>query len=204
MPTGWLGDNEANAINTTALEDTQTLLKDLADCGGIGASLGSSGLGKSYALNYWLESAKIRAWSIEPYEATTPRRLIADLLKGSSGTEDEPVGTQYTLTGRLIEELAGERALVAIDEAQWLTPRSLKALRGLWQHPRANLAILLAAGPELEPMLVDEPMLQRRLTGVVRFEPFSEQDVLEILPGYHSIYDRADPALLLSINRRYP
>ena len=49
-------------------------------------------------------------------------------------------------------------------------------------------------------MIAREPMLQSRIYRRVPFVRLSEQDVLELLPSYHAIYDGVDPELLAVID----
>jgi type II secretory pathway predicted ATPase ExeA len=203
MPEHWLNLQGVATIKTGAYLTAQELLNEAAECGGIVTLLGDSGHGKSFALDSWLEQAPLPTFRLEPFANTTRRQLVADLLKAVSEEPESPGGTEYTLTLRLIEELAERPRLGAIDEAQWLTNQTLKAIRGIWMRPEVHLALVFAGGPEFEVRLDEEPMLKTRRVGTVQFQPLREAEVLEHLPQYHPIYRDAAANTLRRVDRDY-
>jgi DNA transposition AAA+ family ATPase len=202
MPEHWLQLNGAPIIQTRHFLDAQEVLDDAAAVGGIATLIGEAGLGKSFAVEHWLEETPIRTWQFTPRGMTTGRALLAQLLQLVTQTDEQPHGTEFTLLPRLLHELAYEDAVIVFDEAQWLK-RAMKTLRALWLHRRKPLGLVFVGGPEFEALLASESMLHSRLAGGVRFQPLTERDLGEILPHYHPIYLEANPQLFRRVNRRY-
>jgi hypothetical protein len=52
-------------------------------------------------------------------------------------------------------------------------------------------------------VLSREPMLRSRIYRRVRFAPMRPQSVLQVIPGYHTIYQNAPVDLLAMVDDRY-
>lgn len=107
------------------------------------------------------------------------------------------------LTDDLLLELAGERRLIVIDEAQNLSTECFEYLRHLHDDESTNFALLFVGGNRCWEVISRHPMLQSRVWHWVEFTPLSIDDVLEIIPRYHPIYEGADPELLLEIDDEF-
>jgi hypothetical protein len=128
------------------------------------------------------------------------RRLYRELTGADPGRAN-----RFDLSEQLIALLAGREWLLIVDEAQWLNRECIEYLRHLHEHdhPRTRFSLLLVGGDGCWRVLSREPMLRSRIYRRVRFAPMRLQTVLQVIPGYHPIYQHAAGDLLAMVDDCY-
>ena len=101
----------------------------------------------------------------------------------------------------LCDQPDGKTLVVVFDEAQRLNSECAEYLRYLHDPHNTHFAMLLAGGNGCWETIRREPMLHSRVHEPVFFRALTDQAVLQTLPNYHPMYERADPELLLWINQ---
>lgn len=110
---------------------------------------------------------------------------------------------RFYATRLLIEELTRRPRMVVVDEAQRLNRECIECLRHLHDNRATNFGLLLVGGDGCWEVLSREPMLRSRIYRRVTFRPLSSQQVLDLLPSYHRIYQKVDGELLLFIDDNF-
>jgi hypothetical protein len=142
-----------------------------------------------------------RAWAQFPSRPTTlhvARRLYRELTGADPGRAN-----RFDLSERLIGLLTDREWLLVVDEAQWLNRECIEYLRHLHDHARTRFSLLLVGGDGCWRVLSREPMLRSRIYRRVQFAPMPPAMVLQVIPGYHPIYERVPGSLLALIDDCY-
>jgi hypothetical protein len=126
------------------------------------------------------------------------RRLYRELTGADPGR-----ASRFDLSEELIGLLAGREWLLVVDEAQWLNRECIEYLRHLHDHPRTKFSLLLVGGDGCWRVLSREPILRSRIYRRVRFAPMRPPTVLNVIPGYHPIYQHAPVDLIATVDDRY-
>jgi hypothetical protein len=170
-----------------------------------GAAAGAAGLagsGKTFAAELAVAEFKVeRAWVQSPSRPTmlhVARRLYRELTGADPGRAN-----RFELSEELIALLAGREWLLVVDEAQWLNRECIEYLRHLHDHPRTKFSLLLVGGDGCWRVLSREPMLRSRIYQRVGFAPMRLQTVLNVIPGYHRIYQNPLGELIAMVDDRY-
>lgn len=156
---------------------------------------GSAGVGCAHRAQCWgVVLASARALLLT-------REAVADRLPaGLTGSPGR--GTRFALTQQIHTLLAEQPRLVVIGEAQNLNRDCFEYLRHLHDAPETRFGLLFDGGDGCWDVISREPMLRSRIYRPVAFAPLGLDDVLELIPGYHPIYDRVAPTLLELVNGR--
>jgi hypothetical protein len=190
----------AQTLMTRHLLLTRKAVADVIESRAMGAVYGAAGLGKTFAVSDAIGRHPQPVLRLT-FESRPTMRLVADrLLAGLTGSPGR--GTRFALTQQLLGLLSEQQRLIVIGEAQNLNRDCFEYLRHLHDAPETNFGLLFDGGDGCWDVISREPMLRSRIYRPVAFTPLELDDVLELIPGYHPIYDGVDPGLLELINGR--
>lgn len=189
----------ARVLPTAGLQLVDQAVGHVIDVAAMGVVHGPAGMGKTYAVESAL-AARERAglWSSFPSRPTM-RLVAATLFEQLTGS---PPGraSRFVLMDAVIEDLSARPRVVVVDEAQRLNTECIEFLRHLHDHPRTRFALLLVGGDGAWQVLSAQPMLRSRVYRRVRLEPLTSDQVLELIPRFHPIYEGVDRELVLQID----
>ena len=192
----------ARVVQTPALLLSRRAIRDVLAARALGVLHGPAGSGKTFAARLVLDELKLaRAWVQFPSRPTmlhVARRLYRELTGADPGRAN-----RFDLSERLIGLLTDREWLLVVDEAQWLNRECIEYLRHLHDHARTRFSLLLVGGDGCWRVLSREPMLRSRIYRRVQFAPMPPAMVLQVIPGYHPIYERAPASLLAWIDDCY-
>jgi type II secretory pathway predicted ATPase ExeA len=203
MPAHFLNLKGAKTVATQQLLLTRQAITDLVELSAMGVVHGLAGTGKSFAVDAVLERERAIRPCLATFENYPTIRLVASTLVTAVLGADHQVRTRFQATPALVEALSNGPRLLVIDEAQQLNSNCIEYLRYLHDHQRTNFALLLVGGDGCWEVLSREPMLRSRIYRRVTFRPLSSQQVLDLLPSYHRIYQKVDGELLLFIDDNF-
>jgi DNA transposition AAA+ family ATPase len=192
----------AQTVATEAFKLTRKAVADVYEAAAMGVIHGEAGLGKTFAveeaLGSWPDVES--CWATFPSQPTMRQvtRTLLELLTRVPSARD-----RFYATGLLLDELACRPRVLVIDEAQRLNRECIECLRHLHDHPATTFALLLVGGDGCWEVLSREPMLRSRIYRRVTFRPLTSREVLDVLPGYHRLYQQADRELLLFIDDNF-
>ena len=98
----------------------------------------------------------------------------------------------------LLKSALAERPRVLVcDEAQWMSRECFEYWRYLWDDEQTDIAIVFVGGGDCYRVLRREPMLSSRVFVWQEFRRMDSQAVVETIRVYHSIWEHADPELII-------
>jgi hypothetical protein len=198
----YLGLAGARVVQTPALLLSRRAIRDIISARALGVLHGPAGAGKTFAARQVLDELKLaQAWVQFPSRPTmlhVARRLYREVTGADAGRAN-----RFDLSEQLIELLTDHEWLLVVDEAQWLNRECVEYLRHLHDHARTRFSLLLVGGDGCWRVLSREPMLRSRIYRRVQFAPMPLAIVLDVIPGYHPIYENARPSLLALIDDCY-
>jgi len=194
-------DAAAQTVRTSAFRKTQALAKAAADLGEIASFTGDPGLGKTFAVDYFVNNQP-REWLwLDMPPRPQPKELLVRLMRELVGNVDSKLPA-YDLADDLIDVLKATPRIIVIDEAQNLDRKGLNQLR--WLHDqRADWALFFVGGVGCNERLSASPELASRVGRKVRFTPLEGDELVAVLGEYHPLYANAERALLERINKTY-
>jgi len=201
MSSHYLNLEGAKTINTSWFKLTQLAAAEIIEELAIGAFHGDAGLGKTFAVRYAAAVAKrtgIESAWLEFPEKPTMRRLVSGTLRTLTGVDHG--GDRYRLITDLGSVLCEHPRFLIIDEAQRLNRDCIETLRHLHDDPATRFALALVGGNDCWTVLSRYPMLRSRIFARVTFQAMTFDQVLAVIPRFHSIYEHADAKLLASID----
>jgi DNA transposition AAA+ family ATPase len=189
----------ARTIKTAPFALTEQAVDDLAAHRAMGVVYGQAGLGKTFAVEHILD----RRPDLESYwfdfpERTTQKWLTCDLLELLTGVDHE--GEHRKLRRELLEVLSERPRFLIVDEAQRLNRACVEHLRHLHDHRETTFTLLLVGGNGCWETLSRHAMLRSRIWRRVEFRAMSSKQVLEVIPGFHEIYEDVGGELLLLVD----
>jgi hypothetical protein len=194
-------------LPTPSLEQLCFALDEAVATGEILAVYGEAGVGKTEGTRHALAAhAGIETVKVTAGERASTKDLASMLTAGLNAGDNK--ATLFRLRQRLSTELSRKRRIVVVDEAQLLAYHSFELLRLLhdevWERHLLGdgelFTLVLVGGHGCYETLMRYPMLESRVGAWVEFAPLSEEQVCELMPGYHPIYRDADAELLLLVN----
>lgn len=126
------------------------------------------------------------------------RTMVSGALRTITGIEHR--GDRYKLIADLGQVLSERPRLLVVDEAQRLNRDCIETLRHLHDDPGTRFALALVGGNDCWTVLSRYPMLRSRIFARVAFEAMSFEQVLQVIPRFHNIYEHADRKLLALID----
>jgi len=186
----------AAVLVTEALLDARELIGGISDAQAMGAIYGPAGTGKSFAVTEVLTDRTDRDWAHTDFRCRPTLRYVRQELGRLLGIPEAARLGPFEADWSLKHALSGAFRLLVIDEAQWLNRECFEYLRHLHDDPDTHFALLFVGGDGCYEVLRREPMLDSRLYAHQRFTALTQDEVLTVIPGYHSIYTDADPTVL--------
>ncbi|MFE0875926.1 AAA family ATPase [Streptomyces smyrnaeus] len=178
----------AQVVHTPAVRSVVRTVAHAAAVGAVVCLYGDAGQGKTVALQYALSQlphpARVRRVQVGVHP-TVPelRRVLADALEMGKrlprGAGDADVA--------LVDALRQPRVLV-LDEAQRLPGPALEFLRGLWDHPDTDAALVLA-GAGSERALRRVPALASRVLTWELVPRLNSGEVQTVMAAFHPLWD---------------
>ncbi|MFF2412654.1 AAA family ATPase [Streptomyces sp. NPDC058092] len=177
----------AQVVHTPTVQSVLRTVGHAAAVGAVVCLYGDAGHGKTVALQYALSQlphpARVRRVHVG-VNPTVPelRRGLADALDMDKRL---PHGTgEADLL--LVEALRQPRVLV-LDEAQRLPVLALEYLRGLWDHPDTDTALVLA-GAGSERALRRVPALASRVLAWELVPRLGPAEVITVMAAFHPLW----------------
>lgn len=177
----------AQVVHTSAVRSVLRTVAHAAAVGAVVCLYGDAGQGKTVALQYALSQlphpARVRRVHVGVHP-TVPelRRVLADALELGRRL---PRGAGEA-DAVLVDALRQPRVLV-LDEAQRLRS-ALEFLRGLWDHPDTDTALVLA-GAGSERALRRVPALASRVLTWELVPRLSPCEVTTVMAAFHPLWD---------------
>jgi AAA domain len=185
---------EARLVATRALLAARENLADTIAARAMMCIHGGSGFGKTVAVTSCLRE-------LEP--AQEIRRITFHARPTTRAVRHE-LFTTLELPGRppryasefdhlLKNALSTHPRTLVLDEAQWLSSDLLEYVRYLWDDPYTQLAVIFVGGEGCHATLRREPMLSSRIFIWQHFTRLTPDEVVEVIPLYHPIWEDTDP-----------
>jgi len=191
----------AEVIATRYFQLTERTVSDVVRRLSLGVVHGPAGLGKTFAVWEATRNLDLPVHWVEFLGRPSVPQLAADLLFALTRVEHDEDSRRL---GRvLLDELARERCLVVVDEAQDLSAECCEYLRRLHDRYETQFGLLFAGGDKAWHHLSRFNHLRSRTVRRVCFQPLTADEVLEVLPHYHPIYAGIEPELLLFVDDHY-
>ncbi|MFI2026450.1 AAA family ATPase [Streptomyces buecherae] len=178
----------AQVVHTPAVRSVLRTVAHAAAVGAVVCLYGDAGQGKTVALQYALSQlphpARVRRVHVGVHP-TVPelRRVLADALE--LGRRLPRGAGEADLM--LVNALRQPRVLV-LDEAQRLPGPALEFLRGLWDHPDTDTALVLA-GAGSERALRRVPALASRVLTWELVPRLGQREVATVMAAFHPLWE---------------
>lgn len=133
-------------------------------------------------------------------ETATPLLVLKILFDALTGLP--PKGDRFALQRDLREILSEEARVILLDEAQALTKNSIEEVRRLHDHRTTRFGLVLCGGNGTKETLARFKMLGSRTKRWVEFDEMSFEEVLQVIPRYHPLFEKTAPEVLKEIYDR--
>ena len=143
---------------------------------GMALVYGEPGLGKTQTINWW--ALKNDAILVRCTQLMSARWLLTEILDEMGEISSSRISDCFNL---IIKNLITNPQILIIDEIDYLTidTKSVETLRDI--HDKTNIPIILVGMTNAKSRLKRYKHLYDRLSEIVKFEPFSKQDIAEII-----------------------
>lgn len=177
----------AQVVVTPVVESVVRTVAHAVAVGAVVCVYGDAGQGKTVALQYALSQlprlARVRRVQVGVHASVAEvRRALAEALEVRGRL---PHGTGEA-DAVLVEALRQPRVLV-LDEAQRLSVSALEFLRGLWDHPDTDTALVFA-GAGSERALRRVPALASRVMTWELVPRLSQGEVATVMEAFHPLW----------------
>lgn len=190
----------ARTVPTRNFKLTRRAVRDVARKRAIAAIYGEAGLGKTFSTKEAVDEVEDVVWHVFPI-GTNPKALVLSLLELLTGVPHS--GTLSRLEPILLKALRDRSPLIAIDEAQRLNHLCIEYLRHLHDDPQSRFALVLVGGNDCWNTLSRYPMVVSRVARRVAFRPLGLDELLEVLPAFHPLYEDNDLEIIRFVDERY-
>lgn len=190
----------AAIVATEQVLDAKAMIADAFDARAMAAVHGAAGTGKSFAVAQALIDIPARDWVSMDFRARPTLRDVRQSLIQALGAGVSSYAP-FDADRSLKRVLAERPRLVVVDEAQWLNRECFEYLRYLHDTPSTCFSLLFVGGVGCYEVLRREPMLDSRLYAHLRFGHMSLNQVLAVIPVYHSLYEAVGDDVLALIDR---
>jgi hypothetical protein len=189
----YLGLADANIVATEALRTTRDNLTDVIAARAMMCVHGDAGLGKTLSVNASLRTlASDDVYRVQFRARPTPRD-IRHVLFDALGVSGAPPAAPIEFDALLKDVLAERFRVLVCDEAQWLSRECFEFWRHLRDDRRTDIAIVFVGGGDCYQVLRREPMLSSRVYVWQEFRRLSREQVLQVIPAYHPVWENARP-----------
>lgn len=143
---------------------------------GMGLVYGEPGLGKTQAINWW--AFKNNAILVRCTQLMTARWLLNEIMDEMGEVSCGRMADCFKI---IVRNLLTEPQVIIIDEVDYLTidSRAIETLRDI--HDKTNVPIVLVGMGTANKRLQRHKHLYDRLLEIIKFEPFSKQDIASII-----------------------
>lgn len=143
---------------------------------GMALVYGDPGLGKTQTINWW--ALKNDAILVRCTQLMSARWLLTEILDEMGEISSSRISDCFNL---IIKNLITNPQILIIDEIDYLTidTKIVETLRDI--HDKTNIPIILVGMTNAKSRLKRYKHLYDRLSEIVKFEPFSKQDIAEIV-----------------------
>lgn len=180
-------------MSTAALVRARQNLADAIEARAMMCVYGDAGFGKTLAVNTCLRE-------LEPGEevrritsrARPPARAVRHEIFAALGLKGDAPGAPSEFDRLLKDALATKPRTLVVDEAQWLNSEVFEYFRYLWDDYATQLALVFVGGQGCYTVLRKEPMPASRIFIWQRFKPLSREEVLEVIPLFHPVWEKAN------------
>ncbi|SOE09016.1 AAA domain-containing protein [Streptomyces sp. 2323.1] len=157
------------------------------------------GVGKTFTLHTLCDQRPaLPALRLLPRPQARPDDLRHSLYRALSLPDNPP--TDPGICDDYLRHALAQPHLLAIDEAHQLSASCIEYLRYLHDDPIPQVTVvLLASRPRLKA-LRSQPALLSRITTWHHMEPLDADEVLDVLPAFHSLWQDIPPATLTHLD----
>lgn len=143
---------------------------------GMGLVYGEPGLGKTYAITWW--AAQNDAILIRSANLMSARWLLEEMVEELG---EIPYNKFSDIFNQVVAQLIKTPRTIIVDETDYLTidSRAVETLRDI--HDKTNVPIVLVGMGTANKRLQRHKHLYDRLLEIIKFEPFSKQDITSII-----------------------
>lgn len=143
---------------------------------GMGLVYGEPGLGKTYTINWW--AIKNDAILVRCTQLMNSKWLLSEILEEMGEVSFHRVIDCFNT---VINNLINKPKVLIIDEIDYLTIESqiVETLRDI--HDKTNVPVVLVGMSKAESRLKKYKHLYDRLSEIIKFEPFSKEDIISII-----------------------
>lgn len=143
---------------------------------GMGLVYGEPGLGKTQAILWW--ATQNDAIYIRSTNLMSGRWLLEELAEGLG---EMPYYRFSDLFKQVINQLIAEPRIIIVDEVDYLAvdAKAIETLRDI--HDKTNVPIVLVGMGNADKKLMRYKHLFDRISEIVKFEPFKENDIKSII-----------------------
>lgn len=143
---------------------------------GMGLVYGEPGLGKTYAITWW--AAQNDAILIRSANLMSARWLLEEMVEELG---EIPYNKFSDIFNQVVTQLIKTPRTIIVDETDYLTidSRAVETLRDI--HDKTNVPIVLVGMGTANKRLQRHKHLYDRLLEIIKFEPFSKQDITSII-----------------------
>ena len=142
---------------------------------GMGLVYGEPGLGKTYAITWW--AAQNDAILIRSANLMSARWLLEEMVEELG---EIPYNKFSDIFNQVISQLIKNPRTIIVDEMDYLTIYS-RAFETLRDNYKTNVPIVLVRMGTANKRLQRHKHLYDRLLEIIKFEPFSKQDITSII-----------------------
>jgi DNA transposition AAA+ family ATPase len=201
MARQFLGLQDAKTLTTAGFGLSQRCVSDCVNDLAMGVVYGPAGVGKTFAVEYASENAKISPHWFTFTKQPALTHMVKAMLEKLTGIPHR--GERFKLTSDLVEVLAERPRLIVVDEAQQLNANALDYLRYLHDEPDTQFALMFVGGNGCWKTLSRHPMLLSRVYRQVRISALDDEEVMSLIPKYHPIHAHVSLETLLEVNENF-
>lgn len=192
------GHAEPRLVRTPAYDKISALLEKIVPIHDVGAVVGRTGVGKTYLTEMIARDTGKRVVYVDLPRAPARKELLVRLYRALTGKI--LTSENYLLTFALEEKLADSDAIIIIDEVQGLDDIGLDQLTHLHGQENAHWTLLLVGSEKAATKLRQYEHLASRLERIVKVDRLQGEALIQMLRGFHPIFEHTPHALLLQLD----
>ncbi|MCX5374940.1 ATP-binding protein [Streptomyces sp. NBC_00091] len=193
----YVGLPDASIVTTRALLTARENIADTVAARAMMCIHGNAGFGKTLAVNtclHELEDTRGEEVCRVAFRARPTARAVRYELFETLRLPGEPPRHPSEFDRLLKTALAERPRTFLVDEGQWLNGEAFEYFRYLWDERATQIAIVFVGGAGAHTVLCREPMLSSRIFIWQQFTRLTPEEVLDVVPLFHPVWEDADPA----------